>query len=160
MCWCTSGDLKNTPDDRFWGQVNFLPTRRDPNCLIWHLGIGEISGDKLIWNLEWDDIFLMTQNQISDSGDAHTTWNHLEALKWAQMVPNTRYCHTRQLEEEPARTTQIWYLRNRYSALGPKLKNLSTLPDAQWPQLHCPAISPTEERLCELEVILKKTGQI
>ena len=24
-------------------------------------------------------------------GPTHTTWNHLEALKWAQMVPNTRY---------------------------------------------------------------------
>ena len=66
----------------------------------------------------------MKQNQTSDSGDAHTTWNNLEALKWAQTVPNTRYCHDRQLEpqleEEPATTTQIWYIRNHYSALGPK----------------------------------------
>ena len=34
----------------------------------------------------------MKQNQTSDSGDAHTTWNHLDSLKWAQMAPNTRYC--------------------------------------------------------------------
>jgi hypothetical protein len=33
---------------------------------------------------------LTSQHHAPDSGDAHTTWNHLEAMKWPQTVPNTR----------------------------------------------------------------------
>eukprot|EP00966_Prymnesium_polylepis_P085018 1968337-Prymnesium_polylepis.2 len=32
---------------------------------------------------------LTSRNGIPDSGDAHTAWNHLEPLKWAQTAPNT-----------------------------------------------------------------------
>eukprot|EP00966_Prymnesium_polylepis_P098619 2283710-Prymnesium_polylepis.1 len=63
---------------------------------------------------------------------------------------NTRYCHNRQLEEEPTRTTQICYLCNIHSSRGPKLNNLSTLPDAQRSQHHCPAISAIEEHFLVL----------
>jgi|EP00966_Prymnesium_polylepis_P029527 hypothetical protein len=55
----------------------------------------------------------------------------VEALEWAHMVPNTRNCHHRQLEEEPDMATQIWYICNRNSDLGQKLKTLSALPDVQ-----------------------------
>ena len=79
----------------------------------------------------------------------------LRRWKWAQTVPNTRHCHKRQLEEDPAGTTQIWYIPNHY--LRSRSKTQKSKHDTRCAMiiasLSCKlTMSPTKEHLCELEV--------
>ena len=84
----TPGDLKNTPKHRFFNGFFFW----SPSCLIRQPGSGprwEIDGDRVEIAWRSHKTNLTHEDETPNIGDAHTTWNHLEALKWPQTVPHT-----------------------------------------------------------------------
>ena len=106
MCSWASGDVRSTQTRHLSILVHQLPnlatsSRGDLGEIATRLSGG--SGD----------LKLSSCHHSHDLVDAHTAWNHLDSLKWAQMVPNTRYCLIRHLGPLYLRTTQIGYIRMR-----------------------------------------------
>ena len=82
---------------------------RSVECTSFHSKVLFILHSQRLSGGSWA-LKLSNQHHSANLVDAHTAWNHLDSLKWAQMVPNTRYCHNRQPGPLP-RMTQIVYIR-------------------------------------------------
>ena len=80
--------MKNTQEHLFWGQLNFSPIHRDPNCLIWQPLSREITRDhgrlNISKNISGDTyIFLastnlLTQEMLTLLGIVLRRWNGLK----------------------------------------------------------------------------------
>ena len=79
----TPGDLKNIPKHRFLARSKLW----SPSCLIRQLRLRGDCGRFLEITWRYNGTNPRSHEESLDSEDAHTVWNHLEPLKWPQMVP-------------------------------------------------------------------------